>query len=254
MSVAPSSSFVSKGNLDRGPQIRRRVVNDQAAIALVKAGVNPLMARIYAARGIQVETQIEPPLAELLNPNELLGIETAAAIIAEAIVKQQRILVVADYDCDGATACAVAIRGLKLLGAQEQTIGFIVPDRFKLGYGLSPELVDLAALQKPDLLITVDNGIASVDGVKRAKELGLKVVVTDHHLAGELIAKPDAMVNPNQPGCRFGSKALAGVGVMFYTLLAVRAVLRDQNKGTPCAIARLGRARHRSRLSTTRHQ
>jgi single-stranded-DNA-specific exonuclease len=215
---------------DRIPQVRRRPFKEAAVKELVQAGLNPLMARIYAARGIGLLTQIEPPLTALLNPNELLGIEAAATIIADALANQSRILIVADYDCDGATACAVAIRGLKLLGAKDHTVDFIVPDRFKLGYGLSPELVELAALRKPDLLITVDNGIASVAGVQRAKALGLKVVVTDHHLAGEHIAQPDAMVNPNQPGCRFGSKALAGVGVMFYTLLAVRALLRNQNK------------------------
>jgi single-stranded-DNA-specific exonuclease len=221
-----------------GPQVRQRPINEQAVKTLVNEGITPLMARIYAARGIEVATQIEPPLAELLNPNQLLGVAAAAAIIVEAITNRQRILIVADYDCDGATACAVAIRGLKLLGAQAHTIDFIVPDRFKLGYGLSPELVELAAQRKPDLLITVDNGIASVEGVKRAKELGLKVVITDHHLAGDHIAKPDAMVNPNQPGCQFGSKALAGVGVMFYTLLAIRALLRHQNN--PAAKANLG--------------
>ncbi len=213
-----------------GPQIRQRPVDEQAVKDLIKAGLNPLMARIYGARGITLVEQIEPPLAELLNPNQLLGIEDAAEIIADAIANQKRIVIVADYDCDGATACAVAIRGLKLLGAQEHTVDFIVPDRFKLGYGLSPELVELAAQRKPDLLITVDNGIASIEGVNRAKALGLKVVVTDHHLAGEQVAQPDAMVNPNQPGCLFGSKALAGVGVMFYTLLAIRALLRKQNK------------------------
>jgi single-stranded-DNA-specific exonuclease len=226
-SFAKSESMLATQS---GPVIRQRPIDDQAVKNLIKAGLNPLMARIYAARGIKVVTQIEPPLAELLNPNQLLGIEAAAAIIADAIANQRRILIVADYDCDGATACAVAIRGLKLLGAPDYTVDFIVPDRFKLGYGLSPELVELAAQRKPDLLITVDNGIASIDGVNRAKALGLKVVVTDHHLAGEHIAQPDAMVNPNQPGCSFGSKALAGVGVVFYTLLAVRALLREQNK------------------------
>jgi single-stranded-DNA-specific exonuclease len=211
------------------PKVKRRTVNETAVKELVQSGLSPLLARVYAARGIETVASIEPPLAELLNPNQLLGIDSAAAIIVDAIASKKRILIVADYDCDGATACAVAIRGLRLLGAADGTVDFIVPDRFKLGYGLSPELVELAALRKPDLLITVDNGIASVEGVWRAKALGMKVVVTDHHLPGEHLAQPDAMVNPNQPGCQFKSKALAGVGVMFYTLLAVRALLRTQN-------------------------
>ncbi len=210
--------------------MQARSFTDSAVKSLVAAGLSPLMARVYAARGVKEIAQIDPPLAQLLNPKELLGIDRAAQLIAHAIEHKQKILIVADYDCDGATACAVALRGLLLLGAQKECLDFIVPDRFKLGYGLSPELVELAAQRNPDLLITVDNGIASVEGVIKAKQLGLTVIVTDHHLAGEHIAQPDAMVNPNQPNCNFASKALAGVGVMFYTLLATRALLREQNR------------------------
>jgi single-stranded-DNA-specific exonuclease len=174
-------------------------------------------------------------------------VDDAARLIADAIEARQRIVIVADYDCDGATACAVGLRGLRAMKTQSGAsaeVRFIVPDRFKFGYGLTPEIVRLAAQLKPDLLITVDNGIASVDGVDEANRLGVRVVVTDHHLPGEQLPNAAAIVNPNQPGCGFPSKNLAGVGVMFYTLLAVRAELRRRDAfgaaGTESAEPNLG--------------
>jgi single-stranded-DNA-specific exonuclease len=203
----------------------------RTAWALEQAGVHPLLARLYAARGIRSAEELDDSLARLLPPEHLKGAADAAACLAEALTAGQRMCVVADYDCDGATACAVALRGLKLLGARPDTLSYVVPDRAVHGYGLTPAIVDLAMAQRPDVLITVDNGIASLEGVAHARALGLRVVVTDHHLPalvnGEVVL-PDAdvIVNPNQPGCPFESKHLAGVGVMFYVLLALRAELR----------------------------
>src|SRR6185312_16546840 len=161
--------------------------------------------------------------AALLPPSLLKGIDGAARLLADAIQSGKRLLIVADYDADGATACAVGIRALRAFGAH---VEYLVPDRFKLGYGLSTELVELAAQSRPDLLITVDNGIASVEGVARARELGIATLITDHHLPGPEVPAAACIVNPNQPGCAFPSKALAGVGVMFYVVLATRAELR----------------------------
>jgi single-stranded-DNA-specific exonuclease len=203
----------------------------RTAWALEQAGVHPLLARLYAARGIRSADELDDSLARLLPPEHLKGAADAAACLADALAAGQRLCVVADYDCDGATACAVALRGLKLLGARPDTLSYVVPDRAVHGYGLTPAIVDLAMAQRPDVLITVDNGIASLEGVAHARALGLRVVVTDHHLPalvnGEVVL-PDAdvIVNPNQPGCPFESKHLAGVGVMFYVLLALRAELR----------------------------
>jgi single-stranded-DNA-specific exonuclease len=203
----------------------------RTAWALEQAGVHPLLARLYAARGIRSAEELDDSLARLLPPEHLKGAADAAACLADALAAGQRLCVVADYDCDGATACAVALRGLKLLGARPDTLSYVVPDRAVHGYGLTPAIVDLAMAQRPDVLITVDNGIASLEGVAHARALGLRVVVTDHHLPalvnGEVVL-PDAdvIVNPNQPGCPFESKHLAGVGVMFYVLLALRAELR----------------------------
>jgi single-stranded-DNA-specific exonuclease len=203
----------------------------RTAWALEQAGVHPLLARLYAARGIRSADELDDSLARLLPPEHLKGAADAAACLADALAAGQRMCVVADYDCDGATACAVALRGLKLLDARPDTLSYVVPDRAVHGYGLTPAIVDLAMAQHPDVLITVDNGIASLEGVAHARALGLRVVVTDHHLPalvnGEVVL-PDAdvIVNPNQPGCPFESKHLAGVGVMFYVLLALRAELR----------------------------
>jgi single-stranded-DNA-specific exonuclease len=195
--------------------------------ALLEAGLHPLLARLYAARRIRSAGELDYAPARLHPPGEMKGLEAAAALLADSIAAKRRILIVADYDADGATACAVAIRALRGFGAD---VNYLVPDRFKLGYGLSPELVDLAARTdprgRPDLLVTVDNGIASVEGVARARELGMATLITDHHLPGAELPHADCIVNPNQAGCGFPSKALAGVGVMFYVVLALRAELR----------------------------
>lgn len=193
--------------------------------ALIRHGLHPVLARLYAARGVRLPDEIETALTRLVAPLELKGAADAAALLADAIEKKRRLLVVADYDCDGATACAVAVRGLRMFGAQ---VDYLVPNRFEYGYGLTPEIVELAAQRSPDLLITVDNGIASVDGVAAANARGIDVVVTDHHLPGDALPPARAIVNPNQPGCAFPSKCIAGVGVMFYVLLALRAQLRER--------------------------
>ena len=193
---------------------------------LQSAGVHPLLARLLAARGVSEPEQAQPQISALLPPHQLLHADTAARALADAIAAGQRMCVVADYDCDGATACAVALRGLRMLGAD---VDYLVPNRFTTGYGLSPAVVDLVAARPggaPHWIITVDNGIASVDGVARAHELGIRVLITDHHLPGERLPAAEVIVNPNQPDCTFPSKNLAGVGVMFYVLLALRAELR----------------------------
>jgi single-stranded-DNA-specific exonuclease len=199
--------------------------------ALEQAGVHPLLARLYAGRGVRAADELDPALARLLPPAELLGTAAAARFLADAIAAGKRLCVVADYDCDGATACAVALRGLALLGAAPGSLHYVVPDRSRHGYGLTPAVVDLALQHRPDVLITVDNGIASFEGVAHARARGLEVVVTDHHLPAQVdgaVALPpaDVIVNPNQPGCGFASKHLAGVGVVFYVLLALRAEQR----------------------------
>jgi single-stranded-DNA-specific exonuclease len=194
--------------------------------ALEQAGVHPLLARLYAARGIQDATTLDASLTQLLHPTGLKGIDAAAVLLADAMAANKKLCVVADYDCDGATACAVALRGLRLLGAKQ--VSFIVPDRVVDGYGLTPPIAERVKASGTDVLITVDNGIASVEGVATARKLGLQVLVTDHHLPAAVLPDADAIVNPNQPGCTFESKALAGVGVMFYVLLALRAELRQR--------------------------
>jgi single-stranded-DNA-specific exonuclease len=193
--------------------------------ALVAGGIHPVLARVYAGRAIRSAKDLAYDAALLHQPALLTGAEQAARLLADAIAAKKRLLIIADYDADGATACAVGLRALRAFGA---TVDYLVPDRFKLGYGLSPELVELAALKKPDLLITVDNGIASVEGVARAAALGIDTLITDHHLPGDLLPAASCIVNPNQPGCAFPSKALAGVGVMFYVMLALRAELRNR--------------------------
>ncbi|MGY0798606.1 single-stranded-DNA-specific exonuclease RecJ [Lysobacter sp. A286] len=192
------------------------------------AQVPPLLQRIYGARGATSIDQARPKLANLLPPDTLRGLDAATTLLADAIAGGRHILVVGDFDCDGATACAVAVRGLRMLGARH--VSHAVPNRMTHGYGLSPGLVaDLAALQ-PDLLVTVDHGIACHAGITAAKALGWQVLVTDHHLPGDTLPPADAIVNPNQPGDGFPSKMLAGVGVMFYVLLALRRRLRDAGK------------------------
>ena len=207
-------------------KIEIRDVPPRAAWALEQAGVHPLLARLFAARGVTSRDELDDGLARLLPPAGLRGVQEAAVLLADAIAAQQRLCIVADYDCDGATACAVGIRGLRLLGAQH--VSYLVPDRVVDGYGLTPPIAERVAAQGADVLITVDNGIASVEGVARARELGLKVLVTDHHLPGSELPSADCIVNPNQPGCDFESKSIAGVGVMFYVLLALRAELRQR--------------------------
>jgi single-stranded-DNA-specific exonuclease len=192
--------------------------------ALLEAGIHPLLAKIYAARSIRSAAELAYSAAALLPPT-LKGMEQAATLLADAIQAGKRLLIIADYDADGATACAVGMRALRVFGAN---VDYLVPDRFKLGYGLSPELVDLAAVRQPDLLITVDNGIASVEGVARARARGIGTLITDHHLPGAELPQADCIVNPNQAGCSFPSKALAGVGVMFYVMIALRAELRKR--------------------------
>jgi len=209
-------------------KIIERTYRENDRRALLDAGMHPLLAKIYAGRSIRSAAELAYSPGGLLAPT-LMGIEQAAALLADAIQAGKRLLIIADYDADGATACAVGMRALRQFGAN---VDYLVPDRFKLGYGLSPELVDIAARSnnggKPDLLITVDNGIASVEGVARARELGIGTLITDHHLPGAELPQADCIVNPNQRGCDFPSKALAGVGVMFYVMVALRAELRKR--------------------------
>lgn len=204
-------------------RIRSRHYSAQVFETLTEQGFSPLLARIYAARGVVSARQMEHEPAALIPYTVLRNAEDMARRLADAIATDKRILVIADYDSDGATACAVAVRALRAFGAN---VDYLVPNRFEYGYGLTPEIVELAARQRPAILLTVDNGIASVDGVATAKRLGMAVLVTDHHLAGEEIPQAACIVNPNQPGCDFPSKHLAGVGVIFYVMLALRAELR----------------------------
>ncbi len=196
---------------------------------LEQAGVHPLLAQLYAARGVLGTDELDDGLARLLAPDSLLGNRAAAVLLADAMAQEKRICIVADYDCDGATACAVGVRGLRLLGAKN--VGYIVPDRVQDGYGLTAPISQRVKDSGADLLITVDNGIASFEGVAKARALGLQVLVTDHHLPASVdgqiqLPEADVIVNPNQPLCPFASKSIAGVGVMFYVLLALRAELR----------------------------
>lgn len=190
------------------------------------ADLPPILQRLYSARGLVQAEELELGLERLLPPSGLKGIDAAATLLAHAIAAQQHIVIAADYDADGATACALAVLGLRALGATQ--VSFVVPDRFRMGYGLSPGLADAAHTLGAQLLVTVDNGIASVEGVAHAQALGMQVLITDHHLPGPQLPTADACVNPNQPGCSFASKHLAGVGVMFYVLLALRALLKKQ--------------------------
>lgn len=212
-------------------KIQVRDVPPRAAWALQQAGVHPLLAQLYAARGVKTPDELDQGLARLLSPATLLGAKQAAVLLADAIANKLHICIVADYDCDGATACAVGMRGLKLLGASR--LSYLVPDRVVDGYGLTAPIAERVKASGADLLVTVDNGIASFEGVARAKALGMQVLVTDHHLPaltdGTIgLPNADVIVNPNQPGCGFESKSIAGVGVMFYVLLALRAELRER--------------------------
>ncbi|MBC7501280.1 MAG: single-stranded-DNA-specific exonuclease RecJ [Herminiimonas sp.] len=205
-------------------RIATRAYPFRTAELLTQSGIHPVMARLYAARGLTDARDLDSALSALVAPSGLLHIDAAAIFLADAIAARKKLVIVADYDCDGATACAVALRGLRSMGA---IVDFIVPNRFEYGYGLTPEIVALAEREKsPDIIITVDNGIASIDGVDEANRRGIDVVVTDHHLPGDALPAARVIVNPNQPACGFPSKNLAGVGVMFYVLLALRAELR----------------------------
>ena len=215
--------------------LQTRDVPPRAAFALESAGVHPLLARLLAGRGVRDPDELDDGLGRLLRPELLRGAAEAGRLIADAVTNRARICVVADYDCDGATACAVALRGLAMLGAARERLDYVVPDRAVHGYGLTPAIVELAREKRPDLLVTVDNGIASLEGVAHARALGLSVLVTDHHLpalgdSGIVLPDADVIVNPNQPGCGFASKSLAGVGVVFYVLLAARAELRARGR------------------------
>ncbi len=204
----------------------QRPAEPRSAWALEQSGVHPLLAKLLASRGVRSAETLDNSLTKLLPPSDLAGIEQAAELLANAISANQSLCVVADYDCDGATACAVAVRGLALLGASR--VSYWVPDRVKDGYGLTPSIAERVAATGAQVLITVDNGIASIEGVARANELGLQVLVTDHYLPISEAPAAAAIVNPNQVGCTFASKNLAGVGVMFYVLLALRAQLRSR--------------------------
>jgi single-stranded-DNA-specific exonuclease len=201
-----------------------RDIPPRSVWALEQAGIHPLLARLYAARGVTSTSELDDALAKLLPPSSMLGLPQAATLLADAIAQNKRLCIVADYDCDGATACAVAMRGLKLLGAQH--VAYIVPDRIVDGYGLTAPIAQRVKDSGADVLITVDNGIASIDGAAHARALGLQVLVTDHHLPASELPNADVIVNPNQPGCTFASKSIAGVGVMFYVLMALRGELR----------------------------
>ena len=206
-------------------EIRRRKV-PSTGIEL-KRDLHPLIARIYAARGITNDTELDYSLARLAPYHSLTQIDRASELLFEAVVNDRSILVVGDFDADGATSCAVAVLGLRLLGAKQ--VDYLIPNRFEYGYGLTPEIVAVAVRSQPYLLVTVDNGISSMAGVRAAVEQGIRVLVTDHHLPGADLPPADAIVNPNQRGDEFPSKSIAGVGVMFYVLMALRAELRGHH-------------------------
>jgi len=205
--------------------ITTRAVPQRELHMLIQHGVHPLLSRILAARGVRSASEIEYGLASLIPPGEMKNAERAGELLADHIAAGKRLLIVADYDCDGATACAVGMRALRAFGAK---VEYLVPNRFETGYGLSPQVVEVAARRAPDLIITVDNGIASVEGVAEARRRGIATLVTDHHLPGDTLPDAACIVDPSQPGDRFPSKSISGVGVMFYVMLATRAALRGR--------------------------
>jgi single-stranded-DNA-specific exonuclease len=204
-------------------KIQQRTYSNSSFETLLAQGLPPLLARLLAARAVSADDWVLQEMPHLLKPDALTGATQMAQLLADAIAQQKHILIIGDYDADGATATSVAMRGLRMMGAQ---VDFLVPNRFEYGYGLTPEIVALAVTQQPDVILTVDNGIASIDGVAAAKALGIQVLITDHHLPAEQTPAADCIVNPNQRGCDFPSKHLAGVGVMFYVLIALRAELK----------------------------
>ncbi len=206
------------------PAIRRR--HAEISSALQTTALPEVLKRIYASRGITDPGELALNLDQLLPPARLKGVTDAAELLADAIEGEARVLIVGDFDADGATSCAMAVSVLQQMGLRE--VAYLVPNRFEFGYGLTPEIVEMAAAQMPDLIVTVDNGISSVEGVLAARAMGISVLITDHHLPGNSLPAADVIVNPNQPDCRFPSKSLAGVGVMFYVLSAVRAALRQR--------------------------
>ena len=206
------------------PAIRRR--HAEISSALQTTALPEVLKRIYASRGITDPGELALNLDQLLPPARLKGVTDAAELLADAIEGEARVLIVGDFDADGATSCAMAVSVLQQMGLRE--VAYLVPNRFEFGYGLTPEIVEMAAAQMPDLIVTVDNGISSVEGVLAARAMGISVLITDHHLPGSSLPTADVIVNPNQPDCRFPSKSLAGVGVMFYVLSAVRAALRQR--------------------------
>jgi len=210
-------------SIDTSIARRDEVISDE----IKNSDMHPLLKKVYANRGVTTLKQVSYNLKNLLDFSLLKDIDIAADIVSQAIVNGKHIIIVGDFDADGATACAVMMRSLKAFGLTK--VNYLVPNRFDFGYGLSPQIVDVAAESKPDLIVTVDNGISSIDGVKHANELGIPVVVTDHHLAADVLPAAAAIVNPNQPGCKFPTKMIAGVGVAFYLMLAVRAKLRTLN-------------------------
>ena len=205
----------------------KRPINHDVKEALIEIGFHPKLAILYSARGIKSPKNISYELENLIPPKSLLSANSAAKFLAEHIDKKNKIIIIGDYDADGATASACGVLGLKKFGAD---VSFIVPNRFKFGYGLTPEIVELAAEQKPDLIITVDNGIASIEGVSNAREKGIDVLITDHHLPADILPDANFIINPNQPDCTFPSKNLCGVGVIFYLLLSLRAFYRNEGK------------------------
>ena len=206
------------------PNVSRR--HADISSALQNAALPEVLKRVYAGRGITDPRELALGLDQLLPPTSLKGVADAAELLADAIEGEARVLIVGDFDADGATSCAMAVSVLQQMGLRE--VAYLVPNRFEFGYGLTPEIVEMAAAQMPDLIVTVDNGISSVEGVSAAQAMGISVLITDHHLPGDSLPTADVIVNPNQPGCQFPSKSLAGVGVMFYVLSAVRAALRER--------------------------
>lgn len=232
MSIATEQVTNKNKNSDSASMSSSIVRRDMVVSEELKSSdLHPLLKKVYANRGVSSLQQVSYSLDNLINYALLKDIDLASQIIADAITQQKRILIIGDFDADGATSCAVMVRSLKAFGLLD--VDYLVPNRFDFGYGLSPQIVDVAAQLNsgaaPDLIITVDNGISSIDGVRRANDLGIQVVVTDHHLAGDELPEASAIVNPNQPGCPFPTKSIAGVGVAFYVMLAVRAALRERN-------------------------